>query len=193
MSKRGADQTPTKLSKLHTQNANSVFTRLPNLGLMINSQLSFILITIHCVQYALGVSPICPTDTAGYLCEESDLKKYYECNSPWYVGWRDCPTGTLCVGMDQVHATIPCKNTEQVGEAPEEGTGLDFTDPSEGANETSSETKESKDVYIHWNKWPVWTVIGVYIFFSLLFGWIGCVTWPDAHESISVLFNGYLC
>ena len=50
----------------------------------------------------------CAGKQHGYLCVEGVSSKYYECNLPYFSGWRTCGTGTQCkvVGL---HVTNPCE------------------------------------------------------------------------------------
>lgn len=44
---------------------------------------------------------------SGFLCVEGVTDKFYECNGPFYQGWRDCGAGARCVRVGHF-ATNPC-------------------------------------------------------------------------------------
>ena len=44
---------------------------------------------------------------SGFLCIEGVTDKFYECNGPFYQGWRDCGAGARCVRVGHF-ATNPC-------------------------------------------------------------------------------------
>lgn len=147
------------------------------------------LLALVCIVRVAAASPVCPAETTGYLCDVSMPAKYYECNSPWYVGWRDCPSGTTCLDSSRLHSAIPCSLSNEE-EKPKPETDLDFTNTN---NTTGGNTNNEADYELDWGTWWIWTVFGVFVLFSFIVAWIGAVTWPDAHESIAVLSKGYCC
>ena len=44
---------------------------------------------------------------SGFLCVAGVTDKFYECNGPFYQGWRECGAGARCVRVGHF-ATNPC-------------------------------------------------------------------------------------
>jgi len=126
----------------------------------------------------------CPPDEDGYLCVVGTLNRYYECNSPWYVGWRDCPSGTICSDTSTIHSDVPCVPWSSTSSS-------DSDDDDDNDDGSESTTGSNATLVVTWSTWWLWVVIGVFCLVLLLVAWVGCVTWPGTHERLALLSNGH--
>ena len=102
----------------------------------------------------------CAGKLHGYLCVEGVLSKYYECNLPYFSGWRACGTGTQCkiVGL---HEANPCEAV--IGREGEDGQEQNQTQSSSTYSppEASTPYKTSSLEDLTW--WN-WALIGLGLF-----------------------------
>ena len=142
--------------------------------------------------------PVCPGDTTGYLCDAGNKKQYYECNSPWFVGWRDCPTGTVCTDTSKLHNKIPCYVYDQedpgtTGPASDYRGGEAAESPSTAAPPAEQNWEAQVGVLKSWGTWWLWVALAAYVLVALIVGWIGCVTWPNTHKRLALATHRCIC
>lgn len=139
--------------------------------------------------------PICPGESTGYLCDASTKKQYYECNSPWFVGWRDCPSGTVCTDTSRLHSEIPCYVYDDAPDAPpaSDYRGGEHADTESDAPSTVRNWEAQVGAVGSWRTWWLWVALGGYGFVAVVVGWIGCVTWPSTHKRLALATNRCIC
>lgn len=144
-----------------------------------------------------SAGPICPGERTGYLCDASTKKQYYECNSPWFVGWRDCPSGTVCTDTSRLHSEIPCyvyeDDTPDTGRASDYRGGEHAGDDVDGAASAVRNWEAQVGAVDSWRTWWLWVALGGYAFVAVIVGWIGCVTWPSTHKRLALATNRCIC
>ena len=139
--------------------------------------------------------PICPGESTGYLCDASTKKQYYECNSPWFVGWRDCPSGTVCTDTSRLHSEIPCYVYDDAPDAlpASDYRGGEHADTESDAPSTVRNWEAQVGAVGSWRTWWLWVALGGYGFVAVVVGWIGCVTWPSTHKRLALATNRCIC
>lgn len=149
------------------------------------------------VAAAAADGPVCPGSSTGYLCDSSNRKQYYECNSPWYVGWRDCPAGTTCMDTSKLHSEIPCVAAGDTGGDGDEQSdyrgGEHAGSPSTVAPPAEQNWEAQVGVIKSWSTWWLWVCVAVYVLVALIVGWIGCVTWPNTHKRLALATHRCIC
>jgi len=142
------------------------------------------------------MNPVCPGDTSGYLCDDSNKWQYFECNDPWYVGWRDCPSGTFCTDSSKLHSEIPCTvSAHHNDDASDSYIVDDNDDPDVPDNHVFSELnwEAQYGVVKSWNTWWLWVSLAGYCVIVAIVGWIGCVTWPNTHSRLASATHRCIC
>jgi hypothetical protein len=130
----------------------------------------------------------CPTTKTGYLCIDGRPESYYECRSPYYVGWRACPTGTSCTDTSSLHDQVPCAEWKQASDSDDsDGTTGDWR--KSGSSSSSSRVR----LVVTARTWWVWVACAGVAFVVAVVAWLGSVTWPGTHERLALFTHRIIC
>lgn len=96
----------------------------------------------------------CEGVPSGYLCVKGVTDKYYECNGPFYEGWRDCGAGSQCVRVGHF-ATNPCSVVTTTTSTDTPQTQSETTSAKPSSTRTQGTSSEQSGM------WAVWLGVGV--------------------------------